>query len=166
MAILRCTKKLLTELKRKPVEITTPPDAIGDWHANLIRVDRRKCVLFTHDRTLFSLFVPGLTKPDFVRIEDIFGQRLFKSLLSEGFSQAQIELFLDDLRDIQFAKTNNRSILGSMTDLAFQINFSIDHYGGLARADITELNHELNRIPMSAIEQIHAIEELRMLVSG
>ena len=28
------------------------------WHANLLRIDRRKCVLFTQDATLYSVFVP------------------------------------------------------------------------------------------------------------
>ena len=28
------------------------------WHANLLRFDRRKCVLFTHDASLYSVFMP------------------------------------------------------------------------------------------------------------
>jgi hypothetical protein len=164
MAILRCTKKLLSELKLKPEDYQEPQNDLSGWHANLLGVDRRKCALFTHDKTLFSFFIPGLTKPDFQRIGDVFGQSLFKTLMREEFPQRQIELFLDDIRDIHFAKTNNRSVLGSMNDLIFQLKYMVGDYGGLANADIMKLNYDLNRIPMSAIEEIYSIYELRKLL--
>ena len=166
MAILRCTKKLLAELNVKPEDIEEQSQGISNWHANLISVDRRKCILFTHDITLFSIFLPGLRKPEFQNIKDVFGQTLFKSLISESFSQSHIELFLDDIRNIQFTKTNNRSVIGSMTDLTFQIKFTISGNGGLANTDIVQLNHDLNRVPMSAIKEIHSIRELRVFLEG
>jgi len=163
MAILRCTKKLLSELKLTPENCSTPLNDLSGWHANLIRIDRRKCILFTHDKTLFSFLVPGLTKPDFQRIRHVFGQNLFKNLVREALPQIQIELFLDDIRDVHFAKTNSRSVLGSMNDLAYLLKFKIAHNGGLANTDIMELNHYLNRIPMNAIEEIYSIDELKKL---
>jgi hypothetical protein len=161
MAILKCTKKCLSELKVSPESFPGLSGSISGWHVNLIRIDRRKCLLFTHDLTLYSIFLPGLTKPDFQRIGDIFGQSLFKNLIREGLPQAHIELFLEDIREIRFAKTDNRSVLGSMTDLTFQIKFIVSDSGGLANTDIVKLNHDLNRIPMSAIPEIHSIAELR-----
>lgn len=166
MAIIRCTQKLLSELKLKPVDCIDKSIGLGGWHANLIRVDRRKCILFTHDKTLFSFFVPGLTKPDFKKISDIFGQNLFKSLMREALPQVYIEMFLDDIRKLQFCKTNNRSVLGSMNDLIFHLKFKVVDRGGLANTDILKLNHDLNRIPMSAIKQTYSIDELKMLCEG
>ena len=37
--------------------------------------------------------------------------------------------------------------------------------GGLNNVDLAELNHELNRIPMSAIKEIYSIYELRKLLN-
>ncbi len=165
MAILRCTKKLLTELKTKPSEGTIFSNEVGSWHANLIRVDRRKCILFTHDATLYSFFVPGLKKPQFENVREVFGHNLFKNLLWENFPQNQIEIVLDEHREIIIAKTNNRSVLGSMNDLAFQLNYRIGAMGGLGNVDLAELNHELNRIPMSAIKEIYSIDELSKLLN-
>jgi hypothetical protein len=162
MAIIRCTKKLLDELKVKPDDVEGQSQNLSNWHANLIRVDRRKCILFTHDATLFSIFLPGVRKSEFQKIKDIFGQVLFKSLIGESFSQTHVELFLEDFRNIQFSKTNNRSVLGSMTDLTFQIKFTVSTYGGLDNTDIVQLNHDLNRVPMSGIKEIHSIRELRV----
>ena len=87
MAILRCTQKLLSELKLKPSDRLQKPDELSGWHANLLKIDRRKCVLYPHDTTLFSFFVPGLKKPDFENFHEIFRQNLFKSLLAENLPQ-------------------------------------------------------------------------------
>jgi hypothetical protein len=165
MAILRCTKKLLTELKAKPSEGTMSSNELGSWHANLLRIDRRKCILFTHDATLYSFFVPGLKKPQFENVREVFGQNLFKNLLWENFPQNQIEIVLDEHREIIIEKTNNRSVLGSMNDLAFQLKYRIGAMGGLVNVDLAELNHELNRIPMSAIKEIFSIDELSKLLN-
>lgn len=73
--IIRCTQKLLKELQVKPLV----PDAISDIesrHANLLRIDKRKSVLFTHDITLFSFLVPGLLRPDFDHFDVVVGGRL------------------------------------------------------------------------------------------
>ncbi len=163
MAILRCTQKLLSELKLKPSDSMQQPSELSSWHANLLRIDRRKCVLFTHDTTLYSFFVPGLKKPDFKNFREVFRQNLFKSLMAENFSQKHIEIFLDDIREIEISKTNNRSVLGSMNDLTFQVRCQIADEGGIEIADITKLIHDLNRIPMSAIEETYSIYELKKL---
>ena len=165
MAILRCTIKLLTELKTKPLEGAISSNEVGSWHANLLRIDRKKCILFTNDVTLYSFFVPGLKKPQFENVREVFGQNLFKNLLWENFPQNQIETVLDEHREIIIAKTNNRSVLGSMNDLAFQLKYRIGAMGGLVNIDLTELNHELNRIPMSAIKEIYSIDELKKLLN-
>ena len=165
MAILRCTKKLLNELKIKPSEETYFTGDLGSWHANLLRIDRRKCVLFTNDATLYSFLVPGLKKHQFQNFHEVFGQHLFKNLRLESFHQHQIEAVLDEHREIVISKTNNRSVLGSMNDLAYQLKYSISSVGGLDYMDLAELNHELNRIPMSAIKEIYSINELRKLLN-
>lgn len=161
MAILRCTKKILTEIKIKPSENDELSDDFGSWHCNLLRIDRRKCVLFTHDRTLYSFLVSGLTKPDFTNFNEVFRESVFKNLLNEQLPQNQIERFLDNNRKIEIAKTNNRSVLGSMTDLAFQLTYRVQDMGGLVNANIPELNHFLNRIPMSKIKEVYSIYELK-----
>lgn len=164
MAIIRCTKKLLTELKTKPSKETVSSNEVGSWHANLLRFDRRKCILFTNDATLYSFLVPGLRKTQFENFREIFGQNLFKNLLWENFTQNQVEIVLGEHREIIIAKTNNRSVLGSMNDLAFQLKYRIYAMGGLVNVDLAELNHDLNRIPMSAIKEVYSIYELRNLL--
>jgi len=161
VAILRCTKKLLSELKENTSDSKDLFSDIISWHANLLRIDRRKCVLFTHDTTLYSFFVHGLKKPDFENVREVFRQNLLKSLIVEEIPQKQIETFLETTRDIRISKSNNRSVLGSMNDLAFQLKYIIAHEGGIENTDITKLIYHINRIPMSAIKGIYSIYELK-----
>ena len=156
--LIHCTQKLLAELPANLVD----PAASGDcWHANLLRIERRKCVLFTHDTTLYSVFVPGLKKPEFAQLDQIFGQRLFKALLWEAFPQDQIERMLDACRTIRFTRSNNRSVLGSMNDIRFQIEVHVAHAGGLANVELADLHQRLNRTPFSAIAYRYPVEGLR-----
>jgi len=166
MQYIRCTKKLLNELKVKlPNEKKAQFGFIGGWHANLLRIERRKCVLFTNDKTLYSFFVPGLKKPEFNHFDELFRQYLFKSLMNEGFSQLQIERVLSEYLTIVFGKTNNRSVLGSMTDLSFQLEYQIKASGGLSYLDLVALNKQINRIPMKAIHHKYSIDVLGSLLA-
>jgi hypothetical protein len=50
MSLIHCTKKLLKELGNPPLQHPdTSPDTqgLGNWYANLLRIDRRKCILGT-----------------------------------------------------------------------------------------------------------------------
>ena len=53
-------------------------------------------MLFTHEQTLYSLLVPNLKKPEFLHLDDIFVQALFKQLRVEMFTQGQIESVLEE----------------------------------------------------------------------
>lgn len=72
-------------------------DAAGEsGHAHRLRIDRRKCVRFTHDATRYSVFGPGFCKPDIAQLDPIFGQRVFELLLLwEGVPQTLIERMRD-----------------------------------------------------------------------
>lgn len=155
---IHCTQKLLAEIPDRLID----PSASGEsWHANLLRIDRRKCVLFTHDATLYSVFVPGLKKAEFERLDEVFGQCLFKALLRDEFPQTQIERMLEACRVIRFTRSSNRSVLGSMNDIRFHIGLHVENDGGLTHVDLGQLHHRLNRIPFSAVGYGYPVERLR-----
>jgi hypothetical protein len=110
---------------------------------------------------LYSVFVPGLKKPDFEQLDEVFGQRLFKALLWDEFPQAQIEWMLEACRVIRFTRSSNRSVLGSMNDIRFHVGLDVEHDGGLASVDLAQLHHELNRIPFAAVGYQYPVEQLR-----
>ncbi len=162
MQLIHCTQKLLKELGQKPVANIEPIKSIlGSWHANFFLIERRKCVLVTNDNTFYTLFIPYLKKQDFQHFNIVFGQSLFKNLLHENFTQRQIEVVLEENRKIIFARTNNRSILGSMNDQKVQLEYRIYYQGGLENTAIYDLNKELNRNLLKAIDYQYPIELLK-----
>jgi len=160
MAQIQCTQKLLKELKVKPVEIQENLSPLSSWHANLLTFDRRKCVLISNNKTLYSILIEGLTKPDFNHFNDILGQAVFKNLLQENLPQEQIEILLEEFQQVTYTKTNSRSILGSMNDLAFQLKVMISMDGGLNNINIYDVNKKLNRTRLSYIDG-YAIDGLK-----
>lgn len=160
MTTIRCTMKLMQELRVKP-DAETAGDPEPGWHANLLPVERYRCMLFTHDETLFSFFVCGPKRPCLEYFPEVFGQGLFKALLRFGFSQGQVEQMLDQVREIGFSKTNNRRVLGSMIDMKRIIEISIANDGGLANADLDDIERLINETPFKAIEYDLPVNRLR-----
>jgi hypothetical protein len=165
MAIIRCTNKLLNELRIKPTSIQDQFPGLYDWHANLLWLNHRKYVLFTNDQTLYSFLIHWGKTPRPVNFLESFRLNMFNSLMSEGLSVAQVEYVLSEHLQVTIAKTNSRSILGSMNDLAFQIKSMIYMNGGLANADISEISRQVNRTPMSAIKYKVSIDELKRRIA-
>lgn len=161
MAIMRCTAKLLSELSVKPTKVPDQTSSLYDWHANLLWLDRKKYVLFTNDQTLYSLLVHWAKTPRSADFLERFRLGLFKSLVSEGLAEARLEYFLNEYARATITKTNNRSVLGSMNDLTFQIKSMIHVRDGLADTDLSEISRQLNRIPMGAIKYKVSIDELK-----
>ncbi|MDX1251748.1 MAG: hypothetical protein IDH49_05780 [Gammaproteobacteria bacterium] len=156
--LIHCTKKLLAELPSSLIDQVATGES---WHANVLRIDRRKCVLFTHDATLYSVFVPGLRKPDFALLDQMFGQRLFKALLWEGFPQHLIERALEACRTVRFTRSSSRSVLGSMNDIRFQIEVHVAHASGLTQVDLVDLHQRLNRTLLNAVRYQYPVDGFR-----
>ena len=45
---------------------------LGSWHANLIYIDRKKCLLFVNDKTLFNFIVPDISRAQIKELSNIF----------------------------------------------------------------------------------------------
>jgi hypothetical protein len=161
MTTIRCTNRLLKELGTKTTIALAQPSGLSDWHANLLWFDRKKCVLFTNDLTLYSFLIHMVKKPLSAGFGELFRLGLLKSLMSDGLDNPQVRRMLGSQGSIIITKTNSRSILGSMNDLAFQIKCIVHSKGGLAIADLFEINRQMNETPMSAIKYNVGIEELR-----
>jgi hypothetical protein len=113
--ILHCTQKLaarLPDVSVTPLEERSPA---GSWHAHLVRMDRRQCVLFMHDETRFALFAAGLRKPDFADLEQRWFRPLLGSALSaHGCSDAQVDQVQSMLGDVRCDRNTDRSVLATI----------------------------------------------------
>lgn len=168
MQYIQCTQKLLKELKTKPVKsdcLDKQNSLLGPWHANLLMIEGRKCVLFTNNITLYSIFVPMLKKADFAKLPEIFRQELSINLSVEGIKQDVINKALAEYNDLIFTKTSSRSILGSMNEFAYQIEYYVmNEYPSIENIDLYEINRKINLTPMSSMEYSCGIVEIKKLL--
>lgn len=140
--VLRCTRRALDLLGRS-VALADPPPDEDDWYLNLLWIERRKCLLFTHAGTLFSVFVADVRAPD-IRPISRYALAVIESELRSESLPADLLGPLDP-DQVQLAKTASRSVLGFMNDIAVHCRYQIAADGGLDHCDPTLLNRRLRR---------------------
>ena len=57
--LIRCTKKLLVELKVEPESISEV-DPFFSWHANILVINRRKVVVLMNDLNRYAVVLIGV----------------------------------------------------------------------------------------------------------
>ena len=166
--ILHCTQKLLKELENPPLHTPdVPTTGLGNWYANLLTIDRSKCVLFTNEKTLYSFLIPKVKKDNLRNIADEFLLNLNLNLQAEGIPIEVISKVMQEYSDIGFAKTANKQVLGSMNELTFQYkDIIMNRYARIEQVKALELNKEINRTIMKGIKYIEPVESLRELLLG
>ena len=90
---------------------------LNGWHANLIPLQRRNCVLLVHDATRFPLFMKGLVKADFANFDWHFADTLMNTLLKLDANQQQLDAAAALLAPCQFDTDCNRSVQGTMNQM-------------------------------------------------
>lgn len=156
--ILRCTAKLQAVIGRAVPDAAALPASAGDWYANLLWIDGRKCLLATHAGTLFSVVVPDVRVAQLRPIGAFLVPRIVEQLAAEGLP-AEI-VGVTDSCGVRIAKTADRSVLGCMNDLALHCEYAVADAGGLAQVDLGALHHRLQRNITSARDYVPAIELL------
>ncbi len=111
--LIQCTKKLLDELKIKP---GTPPEGepLFSWHANLIKVERKKTVVIMNDKNRYVIVIHGLKAKDFKRLDEHILQAIRETFQQEGIKDEIIEKFINHSKEVTYAKTKNRSLVAKM----------------------------------------------------
>jgi hypothetical protein len=144
--ILRCTKKLLDVIK--PGSLAGEPANDEDWYGNLLWIDGRKCLLLTHAGTLFTIFEPDVRAAELRDTRRLVTGLIGRELAREGLEPGTFGAL--DAARVVLDKTASRTVLGCMNDMAFLCEHAVDLAGGLARADIGEINRRLRRNILSA----------------
>lgn len=166
MQLIRCTQKLIKEMGIKKTDlITSEPNFsyLGSWHANLLHIDGKKCVLFVNDKTLFNFIVPNVKRQEIKNLSSMFNEHLIYALSSEGVTDKTKEQIIKEYSEINYSKTNNKKVLGSMNDLAFHYKHHILSEGGIFSAVVPKIINKLNHMPMGMLGYKYSVEELKSL---
>jgi len=155
--IFRITQKLAQKIKVVPVSALPPHDnPLLDWTANLFMVSRWQCIILTNSASLYSVVFPGKGVPD----EQAFVEQSMKALRDNMALDGIMDIFdtkiAPDLDSVNFCKTGDRRVLGSMNELAFQAKMDFLHMGRPPQL----VNHGLNRTLLSPLKGQYPIEVL------
>ena len=169
MQLIKCTAKLRKEMGLKDSALfagEAPSSGLGSWHANLLTIQRHKFVLFANDKTLFNFITPDVRRSEIRELHKLFLTYLHPVLAQEDFTRQQRDSIASEYDKIAYARSNNRSVLGSMNDLAFNYEYRIMMLGSLHSPEMPKIISELNRMPMGALQYAYPIEILKQHVQA
>jgi len=166
MPKLRCTQKLLKAIGSRSVHLIeqAQPTLLGDWYANLLVIRRQHTLLFTNESTRYSFVVLDVKKAALPTITTLFVESLKLNLADEDIPPYVIDRLVADYCNLSLAGTANRSVLGSMNDLANLL----EHYvrDTEMASDVRQINRELNRTPHKPLGWKSAIDVLHERLLG
>ena len=170
MRMIHWTQKLLKEIGNPYlIDIPTDTGGLGNWYANLTRIDRRKCLLFTNEKTLYSFLIPNVKKANLKDIVDEFLVNISYNLQVECFGLDIINKVMQEYKEIGFAKTASKKVLGSMNQIAFEYAIRVQMKEGLDNIRILETNRDMNKALRTMLEgkkYFYPIEALREVLSS
>jgi hypothetical protein len=162
--LIRCTAKLLKEIgitKSDIAEDESQVSLLGDWYANLFFLFRKKNIIFTNTRTLYTVIAFEVKRAQIKNIGEIFRRELEKALLDEDFDGAIIQRIINDYEEVQIGKTKDKSVLGVMVEHVKNVRWMIEERESEWNShNLSEVIKQLNRTPLLTKEFTYSIEEL------
>ena len=140
---LRCTSKVLGLLGVRQAELAAHVPSDDDWYVNLLWIERRKCLLLTHVRTLFPILAADVRKADVVPVGPYVVGLVQRELRSEGLPFDAFGRLDGDA--VRVARTESRSMLAVMNNTASQLRYQVASMGGIGRAYIDVVSVEASR---------------------
>lgn len=116
--IIHVTKKLADKLEKAGYDVSSNSDqksaALGDWHANITTIQRRQCIVFTHDQTRFTVVLTGVTQKELNKLDWWFSDMLGNTMLKMGYPEELIQRALNSVGDLSFDTDCSRSVQGTL----------------------------------------------------
>ena len=155
--IIQATKKLQDMVDIKTVELPKESDAFRSWHGNIFMIGRKKCLLVTHNESLYSVFLYGVTKKEMKDLAEILKSRLAELLRRDDFTIPQIVKMLDTIESITYMKTSDRSVIGNMNDMVHMLkyyNMTEDELSLSARVNHTPYSRGKFHFPRDILKRL------------
>ncbi len=148
--IFRLSQKLNAKIKAGSLPaLPLDENPLADWSAHLFVANRTQYILLSNTKALYSMVMYGKG----ITNDSNFIERALSSLRefleAEGKAAAYERFIAPASATVQFAKALNRSVTGSMNDMAKHAAY------WLAEGELSpfEIGSRLNGIPMSALKQ-------------
>jgi len=120
---IQATKKLQDFLGIQTTELPTEDESLTLWHGNIFMIGRKKCLLVTHNESLYSIFLYGITKKDIKTLPQRLKKQLTELLRRDEFTLSQIVKMSGTMDSVTYTKTSDRSVTGNMNDMIHMLKY-------------------------------------------
>lgn len=149
MVIVRGTRKFLDRVGSPSEAVTASTTTLGDWFATVL-FWRPQLALFVNATTLLPVFMPLAPA---ATVLQRFPDKLAVVLHAHGIANRFIDHEIAETNEQRLAKTNNRSVVGVMTDFARLADWR--RHEITVPDDLTRLSLELAQTPCSPLYGRH-----------
>jgi hypothetical protein len=111
---------------------------------NIYKLNNKKHILFVNDLSRLCLIIDGIRTSQLSLLKEKFLITLETYLQEEGIEKNMIDRYLKEGSELSISKTNNRSVIGTMTEISI---FEKDNF-----TDNMQRMKWLNRLIYKAIE--------------
>ena len=125
--LIQATAKLRDELNLEELEQKESP-VLFSWHANFLRINRRKTVILVNDACAYTVVLYGMKKDDFLKFPERVKEGIRRAFAMEGIKKSLIEKYLNEFKEFNFQKTKNRKYVGRLTQACKDIKFYADEF--------------------------------------
>ncbi len=147
--IFRLSQKLNARIKGGTLaSLPLDENPFADWSAVLFLVGRSPYILVTNTKSLYSTVLPGKGITDEKCLVERTSNGIREFLEADGHRGVYERSITPLLGSVRFAKALNRSVIGSMNDLAKMASFYLEE-GDLS---LIEIGSRLKDTPMTGLK--------------
>ncbi len=145
MVALRCTKKLLARIG--PPSLVSEPTTtlLGDWYAQPLAIGHQRLILLISEHSRLPVIMPGR---DLKHLAANFPDALACVLLALDIDASAVAREVRETRAAVIAQTNNRSLLGTLTDFSFLLKWQLQ---GEPIVDLVQMALALSKTPVAPL---------------
>jgi hypothetical protein len=146
--IFRLSQKLATKIKKSNLPaLPLDSNPYADWSAHLFTADRTQYIIVTNTKALYSVVLFGRGISDDNTFIDRALGALREFMEDDGLSFIYQRFVAPSSERIRFAKTLDRTVTGSITELLKCATFYLED----GETSPFEIGFKLNDIPLSAL---------------
>ena len=128
MVTIRCTKKLLARVGVPAEEVKPTTTRLGDWHAKPVSIGHQRLILLISERSRLPVVMWARGAK---HLAATFPDALAAVLWGLGIEAAAINRELEATREGVIAGTSDRSLLGTLNDFAFMLQWKLPDDPGI-----------------------------------
>ncbi len=151
MTTLYCSQKARAVFGLRASDLDEPDDdVLSTWFAHAVTIDRRKCVLFTHQASLYSFWIAPFRKAMMPDLQTLFRQHLLDTLRQDDLDDETADHLLGS-PGFCFAPAADRSTMSSINVHVLDSRAHFDVDDGLSASNVRRVSHRLNHTPKQSV---------------